>query len=209
MTSSALEAAGTSSPLRRAIRRPERPARQALSCQLCGAGLTDLHRHLLDDHSGELLCTCHPCTVLFDREAAGGEHYRLIPDRRVRLDAFAAQGLGIPVGLAFFVVQRNGAVVANYPSPLGATTYEVEPAQWRAVIDQCAAVGTVSPLVEAVLINTARGAREHWIVPLDDCYRLVAIIRQHWRGLSGGSTVWPAIEEFFTDLPKGNRHFGI
>jgi hypothetical protein len=37
-------------------------------------------------------------------------------------------------------------------------------------------------------------------VPIDDCYRLVALIRQEWRGLSGGTTVWPAVDRFFTEL---------
>jgi hypothetical protein len=54
--------------------------------------------------------------------------------------------------------------------------------------------------VEALLINTARGAREHWIVPIDSCYRLVAVVRREWSGLSGGGTVWPAVEAFFAAL---------
>jgi len=28
----------------------------------------------------------------------------------------------------------------------------------------------------------------------------VALIRREWRGLSGGSTVWPAVEGFFAGL---------
>jgi hypothetical protein len=37
-------------------------------------------------------------------------------------------------------------------------------------------------------------------VPIDVCYRLVAVIKREWQGLSGGGTVWPAIEEFFAEL---------
>src|SRR5690242_21215924 len=32
--------------------------------------------------------------------------------------------------------------------------------------------------LEALLANTAGGRAEHWIVPIEDCYRLVAIIRR-------------------------------
>jgi hypothetical protein len=37
-------------------------------------------------------------------------------------------------------------------------------------------------------------------VPVEDCHRLAAIVRHEWRGLSGGGTVWVAIEEFFGAL---------
>ena len=32
-----------------------------------------------------MMCACTACRILFDRSAAGGGHYRLIPDRRLRL----------------------------------------------------------------------------------------------------------------------------
>jgi hypothetical protein len=60
----------------------------------------------------------------------------------------------------------------------------------------------MTPHVEAVLLNSARGARDCWLVPIDDCYRLVAVIRQHWKGLSGGRDVWPAVGEFFAGLAR-------
>jgi hypothetical protein len=56
-----------------------------------------------------------------------------------------------------------------------------------------------------LLVNTTRDADEHWIVPIDDCYRLVAVIRREWRGLSGGSRVWPAIDGFFQALNE--KHY--
>jgi hypothetical protein len=43
--------------------------------------------------------------------------------------------------------------------------------------------------------------REHWIVPIDDCYELVGLIRSRWRGFGGGEEVWAAIHGFFDDLP--------
>jgi hypothetical protein len=38
------------------------------------------------------------------------------------------------------------------------------------------------------------------VVPVDDCYRLVAIVRRHWRGMYGGDTVWEEIQRFFGGL---------
>jgi sorbitol-specific phosphotransferase system component IIC len=63
----------------------------------------------------------------------------------------------------------------------------------------------IGPDVEALLVNRvglARGvsAAEYYIVPIDACYKLVGLIRIHWRGLSGGTEVWKEIADFFTQL---------
>ena len=60
----------------------------------------------------------------------------------------------------------------------------------------------LQPDVEALLVNRARGARRHLIVPIDDCYRLVAVIRTTWKGLSGGREVWEEIARFFDRLDE-------
>ncbi|MCV7400530.1 hypothetical protein H7K24_10215 [Mycobacterium fragae] len=190
----------TLSALRRTIRRPGSRPDEELHCQLCSAPVPELHRHMLDEHNGELLCACRACTVLFQREAAGRGHYRLVPDRRRRLPPLPLGGLGVPVGLAFFTIDADGAVTAHYPSPMGATTSEVDAENWQAVLRDCPQLSELAPMVEALLVNTTRDAREHWVVPIDDCYRLVAVIRREWRGLSGGSTVWPAVDAFFAEL---------
>ena len=36
--------------------------------------------------------------------------------------------------------------------------------------------------------------------PIDECYKLVGLIRLHWRGLSGGAVVWGEIGRFFDEL---------
>ncbi len=43
---------------------------------------------------------------------------------------------------------------------------------------------------------------KHWILPIDDCFRLVAVIRQHWTGMAGGSAVWREVARFFADLQQ-------
>jgi hypothetical protein len=188
--------------LGRAIRRRTAAADTVERCDLCAVAVPERHRHVLDLHRGELECVCQGCALLFEREAAGRGHYRLVPRDRVRLPEFAPSELGVPVGLAFFVVGDDGAVVAHYPSPIGATQWDVDAENWRAAQERCPALRGLEPGVQALLVNTARGAREHWIVPVDDCYRLVAVIRREWTGLSGGDRVWPAIDGFFVGLHR-------
>jgi hypothetical protein len=110
--------------------------------------------------------------------------------------------LGVPVGLAFFVVQPDGTVLAHYPSPAGATRWEIDPEAWRAVVRDCPVLTDLAPRVEALLVNTTGDRREEWLVPVDDCYRLVAIVRREWTGLTGGDRVGPEIERFFDELGR-------
>jgi Family of unknown function (DUF5947) len=193
----------TEGALARVIRRRGEPAGEVLErCDMCNVAVPARHRHVLDEQSDQLLCTCQPCTVLFERDAAGRGHYRLVPEDRERLPEFDPHELGVPVGLVFFVKQADGAVVAHYPSPMGATRWDVDSGMWRGAEERWRVVRDMAPRVQALLVNTARGASEHWIVPIDDCFRLVGLIRTHWQGLTGGKAVWAEIGRFFDDLER-------
>lgn len=185
--------------LRRAGARSRLPVER---CDLCGVGVPGGHRHLLDLDRGEPMCACQACSLLFVQEAAGHRRYRLVPSRRVRLEPVPTQGLGVPVGLAFFVPRTDGTVLAHYPSPAGATQWEVAADAWQAVVAERPLLGGLAPDVEALLVNSARGGRHCWLVPVDDCFRLVALVRREWKGLSGGGRVWPEIERFFAELSE-------
>lgn len=198
MTAGALERT-----IRRAAGRRRPPGGPA--CQLCGQQIPGGHRHLFETDTSGLLCACYACSVLFNRPAASDGHYRLVPDRRIRLHGIPFGTLGVPVGLAFFTAQPGGEVIARYPSPGGATQWETDPRAWQQVLRACPELRSLAPQVEALLVNTTRGAREAWLVPVDDCYRLTAIVRQHWHGLSGGDRVWPEIDRFLGEL---RRHDG-
>lgn len=192
-----------SGALRRVIQRPAgEAATVAERCALCGSAVPAEHRHVLEGHSGEPRCVCGACALLFEREAAAQGRYRLIPDARVRLPELVPADLGVPVGLAFFVRQPGGAVMAHSPSPAGVTRWEVDAAGWAVFERDCRPVRDMLPGVQAFLVNTARGRREYWLLPVDDCYRLVALIRRAWRGLSGGNEVWSAIDGFFAELKQ-------
>lgn len=195
--------------LERVVRRGDAARAQARGraepqeqCELCSAPVATQHRHVLDRERGELLCACHPCSVLFDRDEAAQGRYRLVPQRRLALQGVEPAALGVPVGLAFFVVRGDGEVTAHYPSPAGATRWQTDRAAWDQVVRTCPELGDMAPDVEALLVNTARGRSEAWLVPLDDCFRLAGAVRLHWRGLSGGDRVWAEIDRFFEELRR-------
>jgi hypothetical protein len=175
-------------------------------CDLCAEALPPEHRHMVDVASQRLLCACRACTLLFEGRAAGGGHYRLVPQRRVYLEDFALceadwQALGLPIDLAFFFYSTPAQrVVAFYPGPMGATESSLELEAWRALASANPVLDEAEPDVEALLVNRTGSHTGHWLVPVDDCYRLVALIRTHWRGLSGGQEVWTEIGRFFDDL---------
>lgn len=173
-------------------------------CDLCAAPVPEDHRHLYDTAEAEVRCACGPCSVLFAEDGAGGGHYRLVPQRRVRLLRVDTAALGVPVGLVFFVPRADGTVTAEGPSPAGAMRWEVDAAVWRQLTTRLPELASMEPDVEALLVNTVQGLDHHWIVPVDDCFRMLAVVRREWRGLSGGGRVWPAVEEFFAELTEQN-----
>jgi len=180
-------------------------------CELCGDTIPGEHRHLLDLRDRELLCSCRACSLLFADPAAGAGRYKLVSDRRLRLDGFAMsdaawEELRLPVDIAFlFHSTPEGRVVAFYPSPMGATESQLQLAAWEQLEATNPVLESMAPDVEALLVNRARGARRAWLVGIDECYALVGLIRTRWRGLTGGREVWQAITEFFEDLDRRSR----
>lgn len=180
-------------------------------CELCGEPIPAEHRHVLDLSTRDLRCACRPCSLLFDRPGAGGGHYRIIPERRLRLTGFELadplwEELRIPVEMAFFFHSSAAErVVAFYPGPMGATESLLEFSAWEAIESANTVLAGMEPDVEALLVNRARGARNSYLVPIDDCYGLVGLIRTRWRGLTGGKDVWEEIGRFFAALDRRSR----
>ncbi len=180
-------------------------------CELCGEEIPPDHRHLLNVSSREILCACRACSILFYDAAASEGRYRLIPDRRLLLEDFQMtdmqwESLRIPVDMAFFFHSAPaGRVVAFYPSPMGPTESLLKLETWQELEEANPVLKKMEGDVEALLVNRTRGAREHFLVPMDQCYGLVGLIRMHWKGLSGGQEVWEEIEEFFEELRKNSK----
>lgn len=185
-------------------------------CEFCSeplppAASSTAHRHLLELATRQIICVCRACSILFDKEAASVGKYRLIRDQRLYLENFELsqaqwESLRIPVEMAFFFYSTPAArVVALYPSAMGVTESLLKLRTWEEVEARNPVLKEMAPDVEALLVNRARGAADHFLVPLDDCYRLVALLRMKWRGLSGGEEVWQEIGRFFADLRKRSK----
>jgi hypothetical protein len=175
-------------------------------CELCSEPIPPEHRHLLEVSTREIICVCRPCSILFDRAAASEGKYRLIPDRRLFLEDFEMsdvqwESLRIPVDMAFFFYSTPAErVVAFYPSPMGPTESLLKLSAWEDLETHNPVLKGMERDVEALLVNRVRGAREHFLVPIAECYSLVGLIRMRWRGLSGGREVWEEIGQFFEAL---------
>jgi Family of unknown function (DUF5947) len=91
-------------------------------------------------------------------------------------------------------------MIAMYPSPAGATESLLSLESWEEISAQNPALQAMEPNVEALLVNRVSPIPEYFIVPIDECYRLVGIIRMHWKGLTGGTEVWKHIQQFFNGL---------
>jgi Family of unknown function (DUF5947) len=180
-------------------------------CELCSEPIPPEHRHLLEVSTREIMCACQACSILFDSEAASEGKYRLIPDRRLFLGYFEMsdehwESLRIPVDMAFFFYSTPAErVVAFYPSPMGPTESLLKLSAWEELEESNPVLRQMERDVEALLVNRVRGAREHFLVPMDECYSLVGLIRMRWRGLSGGREVWEEIGRFFEELRERSK----
>jgi hypothetical protein len=186
------------------LRRFVRPRTAPERCALCGAALAAEHPHLVEPASRKLSCACDACAVLFS--GPGATRYRRVPRRAEYLADFRLpddlwEGLNLPIHLAFFLHSTPaGGVVALYPSPAGATESPVAAAAWEALAAENPSLRGLEPDVEGLLVNRVGAARDCYRVGLDQCYRLVGLIRVHWRGLSGGAEAWSEIGRFFEGL---------
>ncbi len=180
-------------------------------CELCSEPILPEHRHLLEVSSREIMCSCRACSILFDSKAASEGRYRIIPDRRLFLEDFEMSdvqwdSLRIPVDMAFFFHSAPAErVVAFYPSPMGPTESLLKLSAWEELERTNPVLKGMEEDVEALLVNRAKGASEHFLVPMDKCYSLVGLIRMHWRGFSGGKEVWEELEQFFEELRKRSK----
>jgi Family of unknown function (DUF5947) len=192
--------------LRRFVRPREAAAASAERCEMCSAALGAEHQHLVEPSSRQMVCACEPCAILFSGEAE--KKYKRVPRRIRALPDFRMtdgqwDSLLIPIQLAFFFHSTpDGKVLALYPSPAGATESLLSLDSWNGVVEDNPVLRELEPDVEALLVNRVGGVGEYYLVPIDECYKLVGLIRAHWRGLSGGTEVWREIKGFYAGLKE-------
>ncbi len=180
-------------------------------CEICGKPLAADHAHLIEPASRRIACACDACAIVSSSTQAGLK-YRRIPKRVLYLPDFCLSdaqwdSLLIPINIAFFYYSTpQSRMIAMYPSPAGATESLLDLNGWSNIVALNPIVGTMEGDVEALLVNRLRVGQpapeksEHYIAPIDECFKLVGLIRSHWRGFSGGTAVWQEIGCFFQSL---------
>ena len=155
--------------------------------------------HLVDRR---IVCTCEACWALY----SGNAEYRPTGMRTVWLEDFSCDpetwaAFQIPIGLAFFMRSTiTQSVVAFYPSPAGATESELTLEAWEALVAANPVLEELDSDAEALVVNRMSDPAQYAIVPIDQCYGLVGLIKSRWEGISGGSAIETAVPEFFAGL---------
>ncbi len=185
----------------------------AEQCEFCSHAVAADHQHVVEPATRRLVCVCDACAVLFS-----GDHprFRRVPRsvrvlRDFRMTEAQWDGLLIPIGMAFFYESSQaGRMVALYPSPAGPTESLLPLETWQDIVRDNAVLARMQPDVEALVANRlgavqhettgASSAPEYYILPIDECFRLVGLIRLHWKGLSGGVRVWGEMARFFAAI---------
>jgi len=155
--------------------------------------------HLVDRR---IVCTCEACWALH----SGDAEYRPTGTRTLWLDEFECDpeiwaAFQIPIGLAFLMRSTvTDSVVAFYPSPAGATESELSLDSWQALERANPELERLESDAEALVVNRLSEPAQYAIVPIDQCYALVGLIKSRWEGISGGGAIEEAVPEFFAGI---------
>jgi hypothetical protein len=197
------------SVLRQFTRSRNAAARAVEHCELCSAGLHHDHPHLVGLGTRQILCACDACAMLFD--GMEKSKYKRVSRTSQYMPNFEMtdgqwESLMIPINMAFlFRSSLENRIVALYPSPAGAVESLLPLDAWAEIAENNPILHQLKPDIEALLVNRvghAHGVKdaEYYIAPIDECYKLVGLIRANWKGLSGGAEVWREVGRFFAEL---------
>ena len=176
-------------------------------CDFCETELDADHRHMLDLSERVIKCTCEPCLAM----KAGRDELRPVGTRLLRLEDFDLPehvwaAFGIPVGLSFFLRSSGvGRMAAMYPSPAGATECELQLPDWEALVACNPILETLETDIEALVVDRISDPPNYAIVPIDEAYKLVGMIKVRWTGISGGDAIEQALDAFFGELREHGR----
>ena len=169
-------ALGNFDVLKRFVRARSVPSER---CDMCSVELGPGHPHLVEPATRRLICACQACAILFSGVAE--TKYRRVPQRVRYLSDFQLtdaqwEGLMIPINMAFFFQSSvAGKVIVLYPSPAGATESLLDFESWREIVECNPVLQEMEPDTEALLVNRVQRASDYFIVPIDECYRLVGL----------------------------------
>jgi hypothetical protein len=183
-------------------------------CELCGSAVAAEHEHLVEPGKQRLVCACQACAILFSGQGFGGQmkqRYKRVPARIRFLPGFRLtdgqwDGLMVPINMAFFFESSaSGRITAVYPSPAGATESLLPLETWEQIAGENPELRSMEADVEALLVNrlgASRGfpANQYFLLPIDQCFKLVGLVRTNWRGFSGGEELWRELAGYFATL---------
>jgi hypothetical protein len=173
-------------------------------CDFCSKPIPSDHKHFADLKNMKFMCACEMCAVL---QAEKGE-YQPLPERYLYLKDFDLpeeiwMQLKIPVNMAFIVYNSaREQPVAYYPSPAGATESELYLKFWSRLKQNNPVLGDMEADLEGFMINRLDQPHEHFIVPIDCCYKLIGLIRVTWQGMHGGKEMQNSVRQFFNELKE-------
>ena len=178
---------------------------------MCSRELAPEHEHLVEPANRRLICSCEACAILF--QGQNGAKFKRVPRRVQFLQDFQLtdaqwDGLMLPIEMAFFFKSSpQEKIIALYPSPAGPTESLLSLDTWDDIVQSNPVLSEMEADTTALLVNRVGRARgsspaEYYLAPIDECYKLVGIIRTHWRGLSGGTEVWRELGAFFASLKR-------
>ena len=99
-----------------------------------------------------------------------------------------------------------GRIVAQYPSPAGATESLLDLSAWDARRrKKVRSPATWRPTSRRSSCAASRESNECYLVPIDVCYELVGRIRMHWTGFDGGAEARQDITDFFARVRAHSR----
>ena len=189
-------------------------AQEEEKCELCSAPIPFGHSHLAEPSDHRLLCVCQGCDMLLGDRA--DRKYVRVPQDAELIEDFHIHdaewdSLGIPIGLAFFFRSSpENRILAFYPGPAGPTESLLDLGESLQPIADNPLFEALERDVEALLVNRVGEEPQYYRAPIDRCYELVGLIRAKWKGVSGGTEAWDAIDGFFAGLcdprREGRRH---
>ncbi len=191
------------------LRKFARPRLPVERCELCSAALGPEHPHLIELATRQIVCACNVCSLLFDG-LQGGKYKRV--SRRIwllkdfEIEDGRWEDLLIPINMAFFFYSSiQGRMIALYPSPAGAVESLLPLDAWGEIVEANPVLSKLEHDIEALLVTRVSHAHgsstaEYYFAPIDECFKLVGLIRMNWKGLSGGNEVWTEIAGFFSTL---------
>ncbi|MEX2552500.1 MAG: DUF5947 family protein [Actinomycetota bacterium] len=193
------------SGLRQLVKPP--PKEDEERCDLCDLPIPTKHRHLLHLDERRIVCVCATCWAI----RSGDAGYRPAGNRTVWLDDFNLPGelwasFQVPIGLCFFFFSGTAKkIVGLYPSPAGATECELYLDSWDEMKELNPILETLEVDIEALIINRLVEPPQYAIAPIDQAYELVGLIKANWEGISGGSGLSTAVENYFEALKAADR----